>query len=345
MRFSRDVVKNNQIFLNKLWNVARFVWMNCAEDKAESRKQKAEIMETDLTKLEKILTKNWDALLDYERWILSRLKHTRDDVTEGMEGYNFSMMGEKLISFTRDEFADYAIECFKLVKDESLHGKEVMMYTLLTLLKLWHPYIPFITETLTQTIDGKVDADGHLSDDFSIKNALMTSEWPACDYPLDRESEEAMKAVFDVVTAIRTIRGERRIKPGELVDIVLYVNPRDRIVLEKNITLISGLGKARDISFTLTKDTLEREKYTYGIAGEVEIFVDTSICNHDDDIERLTKLIEEKEDYVRLLEVKLMDPSFAGKAPENVIRLTQEKKEITLRQIEKAKEEMEQYQH
>ena len=171
----------------------------------------------------------------------------------------------------------------------------------------------------------------------------MTSEWPSCGYPLDRESEEAMKAVFDVVTAIRTIRGERRIKPGELVDIVLYVNPRDRIVLEKNIALISGLGKAREISFTLTKDGLEREKYTYGIAGEVEIFVDTSICNHDDDIERLTKLIEEKEDYVRLLEVKLMDPSFAGKAPENVIRLTQEKKEVTLRQIEKAKEEMIQY--
>ncbi len=115
------------------------------------------------------------------------------------------------------------------------------------------------------------------------------------------------------------------------------------MVLEKNTKLISGLGKAHNISFTLSKDSLEREKYTYGIAGEVEIFVDTSICNHDDDIERLQKLIAEKEDYVRMLEIKLMDQSFVGKAPENVIRLTQEKKEVTLRQIEKAKEELEQY--
>jgi valyl-tRNA synthetase len=69
-----------------------------------------------------------------------------------MEEDNFSAMGEKLVSFTRDEFADYAIECFKLVKEESVYGKEVMMYTLLTLLKLWHPYIPFITEALTQSI-------------------------------------------------------------------------------------------------------------------------------------------------------------------------------------------------
>lgn len=140
LRFSLDVVKNNQTFLNKLWNVARFVWMNVGGEEAD--------VETDVTKLEKTLKKNWDKLLDYERWILTRLKRTVNDVTRGMEEYEFGMSGEKLVSFTRDEFADYAIECFKLSKEESKHGKEVMMYTLLTLLKLWHPYIPFITETL-----------------------------------------------------------------------------------------------------------------------------------------------------------------------------------------------------
>lgn len=79
------------------------------------------------------------------------------------------------------------------------------------------------------------------------------------------------------------------------------------------------------------------------MAGEIEVFVDTSACSHDDDIERLEKLIAEKEDYVRTLEIKLMDPTFVNKAPENVIRLTQEKKEVTLRQIEKAREELKQY--
>lgn len=171
----------------------------------------------------------------------------------------------------------------------------------------------------------------------------MTSEWPECPYDLDEESEELIKSVFEVVKTIRTIRGDRKIKPGETVGVVIYANPRDRAVLERNITLIAGLGKASDIDFTLTKDKLSREKYTYGMAGEVEVFVDTSACNHDDDIERLEKLIAEKEDYVRMLEVKLMDSTFVSKAPENVIRLTQEKKEVTLRQIEKAKEELKQY--
>lgn len=171
----------------------------------------------------------------------------------------------------------------------------------------------------------------------------MTSEWPICPFEVDEESEELIKSVFEVVKTVRTIRGERKIKPGDAVDIVIYANPRDRVVLERNIALIAGLGKASNVTFTLTKEDISREKYTYGMAGEVEVFVDTSACTHDDDIERLEKLIAEKEDYVRVLEVKLLDPTFVNKAPENVIRLTQEKKEVTLRQIEKAREELKQY--
>ncbi len=320
LRFSIDDVKNNQLFLNKLWNVARFVWMNVGEGKD---------VETDTDKLEKTLSKNWKKLLDYERWILTRLKRTINDVTRGMEENDFSMMGDKLVSFTRDEFADYAIECFKLSKDDSKYGKEVMMYTLLTLLKLWHPYIPFVTEALTGIL--------------VPKKTLIDSEWPECPFDIDEESEELIKSVFEVVKTIRTIRGDRKIKPGEAVGVVIYANPRDRATLERNIALITGLGKASEVNFTLTKDNLSREKYTYGMAGEVEVFVDTSACTHDDDIERLEKLIAEKEDYVRMLEVKLMDSTFVSKAPENVIRLTQEKKEVTLRQIEKAREELKQY--
>ena len=342
LRFSTDIVKNNQTFLNKLWNVARFVWMNVGEGKN---------METDIEKLGGTLTKNWAKLLDYERWILSRLGKTVAEVTRWMEEYDFGMTGEKLYSFTRDEFADYAIECFKLSKDESKYGKEVMTYTLLTLLKLWHPYIPFVTEALNGIIcewDKKEKKGGSSkkssAEDWKLKieNSIMVSEWPVCPFDSDEESEELIKSVFEVVKTIRTIRGERKIKPGDVVDVIIYANPRDRAVLEKNIALIAGLGKS-SVSFTLTKEDLSREKYTYGMAGEVEVFVDTSACNHDDDIERLEKLIAEKEDYVRTLEVKLLDPTFVNKAPENVIRLTQEKKEVTLRQIEKAKEELKQY--
>lgn len=171
----------------------------------------------------------------------------------------------------------------------------------------------------------------------------MTSEWPQCSFDYDEESEERIRSVFEAIKTIRTIRGDRKIKPGELVDVIIYSKPRDRGILERNNAIIIGLWKVASLSYCVSKDHLEREKYTYGIAGEVEIFVDTSSCNHDDDIERLEKLIQEKEQYIRTLEIKLMDSTFVNKAPANVIRLTQEKKETTLRQIEKAKEELKKY--
>lgn len=346
MRFSIDVVKNNQIFLNKLWNVARFVWMNCTPQEGDT-----DTIETNIGKLEKTLKKNWDNLLDYERWILSRLNKTIIDTTRSMENYDFSLMWEKLHSFTRDEFADYALECFKLSKNESKYGKEVIMYTLLNLLKLWHPYIPYITETLygiitwtepTHTWKKKTDISP-LPFSLTLETSIMTSEWPQCSFDYDEESEERIRSVFEAIKTIRTIRGDRKIKPGELVDVIIYSKPRDRGILERNNAIIIGLWKVASLSYCVSKDHLEREKYTYGIAGEVEIFVDTSSCNHDDDIERLEKLIQEKEQYIRTLEIKLMDSTFVSKAPANVIRLTQEKKETTLRQIEKAKEELKKY--
>lgn len=115
-----------------------------------------------------------------------------------MENYNFSTMGEVLYRFTRDEFADYAIEAYKLTKDETKLGNEVLTYVLLGLLKLWHPYIPFVTEKLYSTITGET---------------LIDSDWPICDIQRDEQIEEDITLVFDVIYQIRNIRGSRKIKP------------------------------------------------------------------------------------------------------------------------------------
>lgn len=178
-KFGMDLVKNNQVFLNKLWNVARFVIMN------------AEDTETNVTKLHTHLKKNQNDLLDHEKWILSRFSDTVAKVTDGMENYQFSTMGEVLYKFTRDEFADYAIEAFKLTKEESKHGDILMMYILLTLLKLWHPYIPFITEKLYGTITGK---------------SLIDTDWAVCDVERNEQVEEDMSLMFEIIYQIRNIR-------------------------------------------------------------------------------------------------------------------------------------------
>ena len=134
LKFDEKNVINNKIFINKLWNAARFVFTKV--DKNTEKK-------SDI--LEEILVKNYDNLELHEKWILSKLKYLSDLVTKWMEKYDFSEAGQELQIFTKNEFCDYYIEEFKLSGETSQFWNEVIMYTLNTLLKLWHPYIPFVS--------------------------------------------------------------------------------------------------------------------------------------------------------------------------------------------------------
>lgn len=107
LNFSKKSVEEYGLFLNKLWNIVRFVSMNIG-DISEERNT-----------IEKRILEKRDALLPYERWILSRLANTIEDMTSGMEEYSFSSSGMDLLSFIRDDFADFAIEAYKIEKDNS----------------------------------------------------------------------------------------------------------------------------------------------------------------------------------------------------------------------------------
>jgi valyl-tRNA synthetase len=129
-------VKNNQIFINKLWNACRFVDGNITHS------------DFDFEATGKLLSEKYEDLMLHEKWILSKVVELTNLVTESMENYSFSDAGQELYSFTKNRFCDYYIEEFKLTTDISKYGEQVIRYAIGTLLKLWHPYIPFVTEEL-----------------------------------------------------------------------------------------------------------------------------------------------------------------------------------------------------
>ena len=143
VKFDEENVKNNMLFINKLWNASRFVSSNLSDTEA-----------TDFCfkETQEILSKKYDSLMPHEKWILSRVVHLTESVTDGMEDYSFSEIGQELYTFTKNEFCDYYIEEFKLTKESSEYGIQVILYSIHVLLRLWHPYIPFVTEELYQKL-------------------------------------------------------------------------------------------------------------------------------------------------------------------------------------------------
>ncbi|MDD2487092.1 MAG: valine--tRNA ligase [Candidatus Gracilibacteria bacterium] len=311
MNFSIDNVDNNQVFLNKFWNIFRFVFTNIGE------------INEDYNDLEKTITKNYSSLLSHEKWILSRLKNVVESTTEGMEKYNFSVAGADLTSFTKDEFADFYIEEYKLTKETSKHGNAVLAYSTLTLLKLWHPYIPFVTEELY----GKLTSGIYLID----------NSWPnLIDIKKDSVVEEKMGILYDIIRAIRNIRADKGVKPSDFVDII-FKSPNDyKDFLVENDPIIKGLAKVKEISIIGKDGVIENEKLSFGVVSDIDIFVDLGVnLDAEEEKERLKIQIDDKKEYIKIIDHKLLNNEFVKNAPENIVRSEHEKKRQAQEQLEK----------
>ena len=314
LKFDESNVELNMFFVNKLWNASRFVGSNL------------ENMETDISTLEKTLKSNYSDLMFHEKWILSRVKHLSDTVTEWMEKYDFSESGQELQIFTKNEFCDYYIEEFKLTKEVSKYGSEVITYVMNKLLKLWHPYIPFVSEE----IYNKLGFEGDLID----------AEWGSVWINRNEQIEKDNKLVVDVIREIRSIRADNNIMPNKTIGLKIYAKNKNAEILEEVADLISWIVKADDFELVSKKPTDDNLAF-WIIKAWVEVFVDTSnALDVEKEIERLKEQIADTREYIAILDKKLLNEAFVNKAPEKLVRAEMEKKEDAKNKLEKLEEKM-----
>lgn len=314
LNFSMRSVEENGLFLNKLWNIVRFAWMNVWDITEERSAIEARIL------------KNKDKLLPYEKWILSRLALTIGKMTEWMEEYSFSASGTDLISFIRDDFADAAIEAYKIEKDRSLFGKDVIQLCILDIITMLHPYTPHITEMLYGQITGW--------------KLLITTPWPITELLQEKSSEDMMSRIFEIVRTIRNIRAESGIKPGELRDVFLVVPKIYLWEMEDNASLITGLARINQLS--IGNKPIRSAWYAYWVTRECEVYVDAHIdeSKREEEISRLSEQLNTKKEYLRALNTKLKNNAFIMNAPEKVVRAEMEKKKLVENEIIKLEEKL-----
>jgi valyl-tRNA synthetase len=312
LNFSKKNVAEYGLFLNKFWNIVRFSWMNVG-DINESR-----------WVLEERIIKNKDSLLPYESWILSRLSGIIDKMTHGMEEYTFSLSWTDLLSFIRDEFADFAIEAYKIEKERSMLGKDVISLCIIDILTLLHPYAPHITEMLYGNITGG--------------DILATNTWVESRLIRDEQWEKAMSRVWEIVRLIRNLRAESGIKPGELRDVILVVPMIYRDHIDANTNLIKWLARIGDL--TLEEKSIKWVGYAYGVTDGIEVYVDAALDTEKlkEEWERLAKEIENKKSYIRSVQIKLKNTAFMANAPEKVVRIEMEKMHLAETELKKLEE-------
>jgi len=296
IKLSTDRIAGYRNFANKLWNASRFALMNLEDFDPAGIK----LEELDLS------------LAD--RWILSRLSETAKEVDAALADYKFNDAANALYSFTWHSFCDWYIE---LIKDE-LYGDDdkakacaqsVLFTVLEQLLRLLHPFMPFITEEIWQALPGERPAD-----------SIMQAAYPdGAGLPVDAAGAEKMELIMEVVKGIRNIRGEMDVAPSRQVAAVLDCRSEpSAAVMSEGEGYIKALARVDDLTWGIG---VERPaQAATQVAGDVEVLLPLAgLIDVEEEEKRLTKEIAKAQKDVDFFNKKLSNEKFVANAPPQVL--------------------------
>ena len=303
IRFDTGRIQGYRNFCNKLWNATRFALM-CAQG------QEIDAGDADLS---------YGAA---ERWISTRLGHAAEQVSSGIAAYRFDLAAQALYEFTWDEYCDWYVELSKIVLNDpeaSIERKRGVLATLLgnleILLRLLHPFIPFITEELWQKVAPLLGRGGE---------TIMLQDYPdPREFTMDTAAVDEIDWVRSFILGVRRIRAERDIPPGRMLAIqVRDGTVRERQWLQQNQGYINALAK---VSSMLTATSEPGDAVT-AQAGAMTIFVPLAdLIDPRAETEKIERQLEKLEKERQRTGDKLGNTNFIGKAPAEVVRKEREK--------------------
>ena len=290
VKLSEEKIESYRSFVNKLWNISRFVFMSVS----------------DVHKVASMPVPKTDA----DAWILNRLNTVIASVTDMMDEpkFLFSQAAEMLREFTWSDFADWYVEVAKVQlqnEETKTSTEEVLLYTLQCILKMWHPYIPFVTTRLWQ----EVDKD----------QLLLVADWPEADSVTGGEAFERMK---EIVTAIRATRASYKIDPAKKVEVQLTGD--DLAPIEALSGTIEQLGRVETLTIAPGLDRPEGS--VSAVAGGCTLFVPLAgVVDIEAERARLQKELDNVASYALSIEKKLANKGFVENAPKEAVEKEQEK--------------------
>ena len=306
MRFYVEKCEAMRNFANKIWNASRFVMMNLNIN---------EVKLPEKLELE-------------DKWLLSKYNTLVKEVTDNMDAYELGVASAKVYDFIWDTYCDWYIELTKTRlngdnAEAKLAAENVLVYVLSGILKLLHPFMPFITEEIWQALPHTADAK---ADGF-----IMQESWPEYDPALSFPAEEeAMEAVKDAISAVRARRSEMNVPPSKKAQMIIVTGTP--AIYEQGKHFIARMAFASDVTVT--------DKAPADLSGMVTVVTHGSnvymplseLVDFEKELARIAKEKANVEKQLNAIAGKLSNAAFVAKAPEQVVNAEREK-EKKLREL------------
>jgi valyl-tRNA synthetase len=289
-KFYEEKVEGARNMVNKLWNISRYIITN---------------YELGITN-EKI---NGDNLSVADLWVLKKMQDLIIDVKFNLDNYEFSQAIEKLKEFTRDILADWYVEASKFEKDNK---NQILIHILCDLLKLWHPFVPFITEAIWGEI--------------KKSNLLIIEKLPEANYYTEIVKSTNKTYYFDliknIIIAIRNARAENNVEPAKKIKAVIYAGNQKELI-ESQAHLIKNLRTGISELEVLEKGE-KLSDAIYVAVGDIEIYLLGAVDAEKEKL-RIEKEIANLEKIIASAKVRLANKEFTDKAPAEIVKKEKEK--------------------
>ena len=309
MRYSKDKVESSRNFCNKIWNAARFILMNLGEEEVKNA------VPSNLTAPDK--------------WILTQLNNAVREITDNIDKYELGIAVSKIYDFIWDVFCDWYIELAKpklqAGGEEAVATRQVLVYVLTRALALLHPFMPFITEEIWQTLPHEGES-------------IMVSEWPKYDEALNFAEEAAeFEMVMKAIKGIRTARANANVPPSRKASVYIKSKFADSFI---NATpFFERLASAASVSAVADDFTIERALNVVTDEAIILLPMD-ELVDREKELARLNKEMAACQKDLDIINSKLGNEAFVAKAPEKVIAAEREKLAKATERMAKIKESL-----
>ena len=315
LRYSREKVESTWNFINKIWNASRFVLMNL---------EGVDVAALNLNGNKTVA----------DSWILTRLNETIAEVTRLSNKYEFGEVGRELYTFIWDDFCDWYIEMAKLtLYGEDAKAKQntqaVLAYVLDQILRMLHPFMPFVTEEIFQALPQTI-------------GSIVQASWPVVvpEHTKDEEAKQ-FRLLVDIIRAVRNIRAEVNTPMSKPIEIAIEAkNDEVQAILEKNQAYLEKFCNPSQL--TLAREIVSAEQAMTAVVTGAEIILPLKgLINIEEEIARLEKELKKLDSEVERVQKKLSNQGFVSKAPAKVIEEEKakekdysEKREVVKKRLE-----------
>lgn len=281
MRFFNEKVEASRNFANKIWNAARFIHLN-----------------TDNQDLEKGIP---EEIGDIDSWIISRLNTVISEVTNNLDKFELGIAAQNIYDFVWDEFCDWYIEFSKIEGK-----KEVLLFVVDSILKLLHPFMPFVTEEIWKSFQ-------------NIDGSIMIEKYPEFNKKyINKNAEYNINVLMSVIKSIRNMRSEMNVSHGKKT--VIYIDS-DNLeickVLKKYENIICKMAYAKSVEINSDRGD---EKLVSAVNDYVKIYIPVDeLVDREEEIARLNKELESVNKQLLQAESRLKNEKFLSKAPKEIV--------------------------